>query len=534
MYVDENPCQEFNTNQRAAFCVYSGKGIDNLRTYLADLMANVQADFTDETETDYDEEGEEEFRSSSEADEQPDDAPAPETLQTPRGVVVAPQSWSSWITHRQRQNPFEEGSSTVNEEGSGPETARRSEDDNGRYSAESIRPVPSTVVTIRGRAGRAITERGRGSTPEVRPPLVEENTNPSSLATTPSPTVLPTPDGTPSNTITERPRGFGTDLIVEAPTPSPQITPFASQRTARDNASSPMPTYERANSIASDELSNRSVQSSGTNTSLSNGAGFFRSYNSNAIVASNGHSGPASDSGSAHGGTYTPDLIFAEIGHGRGRDTAPGPSAIQHSLSYMRSSSFPEAGSTATRSKSDYIASNGSDPFLPSTSTSTSLAARNARSRDDTILAPRGQGPVEEHAPSSPIPYLSHSPTRELQESVHNALTGSRGSHPFPSHARNQTHAQSRTSTNPASSTSALIQDETDTRGRLARRSLKSTFSSVAEHYANALFFRDRANSGSSSNGAGPTASASTGDVGSSSARPRGRTGSFNGWNRFG
>lgn len=492
--------------------MYSGKGIDNLRLYLAELMANVQADFTDETETDYDEEGDEEFRSSSEAEEQPDDAPTlPESLQTPRGVQAPQQSWTRQLT----QGPFEEGSSTRFEENDGRDTTIRSEGENGRFSVESIRPVPSTVTTVRGRAARAIVERGRErgreGMAEVRP-LIVEDTNPSSLATTPSPTVHPTPNGTPSNTITGRPRGFGQDLIVEPPTPSPQITPFASRVEPSDteaDGSSPVPTYVRTSSNASDGMSNRS---SGTNTSApSNGAGFFRRFD----VGTNNVRAPASDGDAASArGVHTPDLVFAEIGHGRGRD-----SVIPQHVTYTRSSSFPEATTPSTRFRSD-LASNSSDSFLPSTSASTSLAVRNARARENVIVVERSQD-EEEHDPSSPIPYLSPSPTRELHESVHNALAGSISSmHPFPSHADPRPHIHGHSHSRPSISSnatglastasspsvSALIQEDTDTRGRssTSRRSLKSTFSSVADH-----FFRSgHSTSGGSS--VGTSASAAT------------------------
>jgi hypothetical protein len=111
---------------------------------------------------------------------------------------------------------------------------------------------------------------------------------------------LPPPADTPrASTSTYQPPirrgGFGDVPIVEAP------------------ASPPPPSDAE------------SARSSGTN--VSNGAGFFRTY-LNRPQGANGLPSPTSRS--VDGGAHTPDLIYAEIGHGRGigpsHQTVAGPS----------------------------------------------------------------------------------------------------------------------------------------------------------------------------------------------------------------
>jgi F-box and leucine-rich repeat protein GRR1 len=62
-----------------------------------------------------------------------------------------------------------------------------------------------------------------------------------------------------------------------------------------------------------------SFRSNGTATS--NGAGFFRTY----VPQQHGNGLPSPSSRGPDGGAHTPDLVFAEIGHGRGIGTAYAP-----------------------------------------------------------------------------------------------------------------------------------------------------------------------------------------------------------------
>nr|VWO95232.1 Ubiquitin ligase complex F-box protein GRR1, putative [Ganoderma boninense] len=70
------PPSDFNTTQRAAFCVYSGKGVAELRDFLADLFASITNELATSNDTDYDDDFEDEahdrYRSSRSRDPDPD------------------------------------------------------------------------------------------------------------------------------------------------------------------------------------------------------------------------------------------------------------------------------------------------------------------------------------------------------------------------------------------------------------------------------------------------------------------------------
>ncbi|KAI5117872.1 hypothetical protein M0805_006574 [Coniferiporia weirii] len=449
-----SPPREFNTNQRAAFCVYSGKGVDNLRTYLAELMAHVQAQSdTGDNDTDYDAEEEEEFPGPS---DQGGRIIGVDSVETPRVAYATVHDW---------RMPSE-GTVIAHEE----------------FFEDSVQGrtilLPSTITTVRGRAARTIVQRAE--VPEPAHAVVED-ANPSSVSTTPSPTIQPSPSHTlTSPGSSDRTRGFGQDPIVEPSSPSPQLTPYASRHDAFYT-----PTFIRSSSHVSDAASNRSAHSSGTNntnTSTSNGATFFHLNRQSSSDPT-----PA-----VRRGIYTPDLVFAELGHGNGTSVAgPGPNTLQRATWCSGSSSSSPRGEIA-RPKSDYLGTNYSDPALHASSAREPPAiltdtpnSSYCRGSSHEIDSAEPLTHHNHHDPLSPIPYLSSSSTdRELQESVHSALSGSN------------------------SSLGIIPEDSAaDSRGRSVRRSLKNTLN-VAEHYASALFF---------------------GRAGSSSSSARERTGNLNG-----
>ena len=223
---------------------------------------------------------------------------------------------------------------------------------------------------------------------------------PADLAMTREPRRNPTPRAQPRAQAANRPpwlqpithhrprRGFGQQPIVEQST-------------------SPTP---------SEAASNRSA-----GTSHSTGTAFFRTY--------------ADAPGSARNGVMTPDLVYAEIGHGRG--AGPGPSTILVQASRrepVMEASFPSASSSSpTR--------NAMSPPPPSSigmaaTEVFSAVARPFRIQDhershilhdtsNSYLRGTGSqdgasafGVLQDMSPPSPT-------TRELQESVHSALVGS-------------------------------------------------------------------------------------------------------------
>ena len=255
------------------------------------------------------------------------------------------------------------------------------------------------------------------------------------------PTPRAQPRAQPANTpawlnISSRRRGFGQQPIVEQST-------------------SPTP---------SEAASNRS---GGTNHSTS--TAFFRTY--------------ADPPGSVRNGVMTPDLIYAEIGHGRG--AGPGPSTILVQNHGRREpvveSSFPSASSSPTRHTitlppqssigmaASEVFSVPSRPFRNDPPRIEYMHDRGPILHDTSNSYLRGHeqphgsvgfGIIREASPPSPT-------TRELQESVHSAFAGT------ASHL------------------------DGDVRGRSVKRTLRNTFAAAE------TFFTGRGSGGGASDGAG-------------------------------
>ncbi|KAF7332049.1 SCF E3 ubiquitin ligase complex F-box protein GrrA [Mycena kentingensis (nom. inval.)] len=314
------PPHEFSSTQQMAFCVYSGKGVSQLRGFLTELFDHLtEMNATDDTE---------------EEEEEMMDAEA----------------------YREEDTPEPEGD---------PEELDEQDDE---FGSRRMFLHLQQLASVRGnRLPTNPTQQAQ--TPRQRP-----------IRTTP---VTPTPDSRRGDvrTVHPTPRGVADMLpIVET-----SRSPPPSDRSGRTN--------------------------------MSNGAGFFRTYQE-----------PASPPGT---GALTPDLNYAEIGHGRGAqnsrqgegrrpplievDSAPGPSSL--------ASSGTLAGSSTTYQSS------------------------HAGASDSSVAWPYRE-------PSSPT-------TRELHDSVQSAL-GSAG--------------ESRGETN---------------RGRSVKRSLRNTLN-AAEQYASSLIFGRR------------------------------------------
>lgn len=271
-----------------------------------------------------------------------------------------------------------------------------------------------------------------------------------------------------ANITTRRTRGFGHQPIIES-------------------SASPAPS-----DVAS-------VRSTGTNRS--NGTTFFRNY----VEA---HTSLRQD-------VMTPDLIFAEIGHGRGTGPVPGPSNIAapndtqrniatmalasstHSLpnstSYlpMRSSTLPNAGSLPHLAATPDHPHPGERPLYRTNHRPVHRSSLDSSHYDrNTVLVDASNS--FRHSPGhsdishgwTPIARdgtvarsLSPSPSaRELQESVHSALG-------------HQNNVDGR---------------DVDDRGRSVKRSLRNTIT-AAEQYASSFFFT-RNQTGSSHDGmSGPS-----------------------------
>ncbi|KAH8105997.1 hypothetical protein BXZ70DRAFT_1037208 [Cristinia sonorae] len=390
------PPQEFNTAQRAAFCVYSGKGVQDLRDFLNDLFNTITDEIAADSSTEYDDDFEDEY-----------------------------QGRHDLTDDMQLVN---EGDDEREDDDDSPTPAHPA---NGHTYSNAVAPVQFPPMPI---TRDLFMARDRGHQPHTRP----ATTALSGSRHGPSP---------------RRVRGFGQQPIVETST-------------------SPTP---------SDVASNRSA---GTN---SNGAGWFRNY----VVETNG---------TLRQGVLTPDLVFAEIGHGRGAGhfagSVPGPSSVfipqgrrsidilpPHTPPVHDAMTFVDAA-TSLQSSREYPTPRPERPAAAmqvledsTTSVPSSSGDEQGRNRGTKFDQNGLRTDGNYHSPGSDIsqdwttipPDRSLSPTsRGPQESVHSVL----GSHP----AYREQHAAEQTGR------------EVDDRGRSVKRSLRNTFS-AAEQYASSFFF---------------------------------------------
>ncbi|CDO71371.1 hypothetical protein BN946_scf184908.g129 [Trametes cinnabarina] len=394
-----SPPSEFNSQQRAAFCVYSGHGVVELREFLADLFATITNELATSNDTDY-EDGFEEPETQTDVhvadvvldEDDEEDGSASD-------VLVSRSTRELLATPRAHERPVQE--------------------DHGHHRSYY---VPS-------REHMMSRDHRRHPAPRAQP----------RAQAAAQPMWLDTAAAGPS-----RPRrGFGQQPLIEQST-------------------SPTP---------SEAASNRSA---GTNHST--GTAFFRTY--------------ADVNTPARNGVMTPDLIYAEIGHGRG--AGPGPSTIlvqnqgRREAGPVIESSFPSASSSPT-----------GRGMMPPVQPSIGMAVFDSRHttfhRDPppryehaisrspilhdasnqymrTHGVPDGVAGFSALRETSPRSLSPSSSTRELQESVHTALAGTNGYVPM----------------------------EVDGRGRSVKRTLRNTFAAAE------TFFGGRAPpGGSGSDGAG-------------------------------
>ncbi|KAL1668019.1 hypothetical protein GGF50DRAFT_47383 [Schizophyllum commune] len=345
---------EFTTVQRDQFCVYSGKGVSNLRAFLTELFDHItEMNYTDDT--DYDEETDGE-------DYQAEHTPEPEAPEE-----EAQNSESAYrMTFSAQQLPsarrVAESTQTV-AQSSGPSVI------------EAQRPSRSSTMTAFGNA----FEGGSRSTLASGP----------SSASSSQQRLHPVPSS--SRMQLPMRRSILDDIPIVEPSTSPPL---------------------------SDVASNRSV---GTNQS--NGAGFFRTYD------------PAVVSSSRSNGALTPDLNYAELGHGRG---------IQSTLMMRR------GGNELPHSRS----------------------SGDMRSSSPSLVVEEDGDEDDEDGPSlstqTPVP-----PRRTLPSEA-----GPSWPHREPASPTEETHG--------------------DGRGRNVKRSIRNTLN-MAEHYASSLLFGGRQQEGSSS-----------------------------------
>ncbi|OCH92190.1 RNI-like protein [Obba rivulosa] len=414
------PPQDFNTTQRAAFCVYSGKGVAELREFLHTLFNAITDDSGDDGhpphETDYEQEFEDRFQQQfvddmDTGDDEREDEDAYGLRPTP-----APG-------HDTRMS------------------LGRHEPPNGRLNYTDSY-VQDTIIRSHDASMRELAmTRGSG----------DHATSPTTITHT-------WLNGQASSSAyagpSRRSRGFGQQPIVETST-------------------SPTP----------------SIHSNGTDNSTT--TTFFRTSTDSAATAT------------PRNGVITPDLLFAEIGHGRG--TGPGPTTVLfqgqsrlmadlggdpngavhvHGVLSSAPSAYPVSPSPTAHSftgTSSYVVSS-IPPFVgPRTQhTSAETQTDHVFSLHDPLISANVADPHNTFAFVHRGRTAHVSPiARELHDSVQTALAG-----------------QSR----------SFDDREVDPRGRSVRRSLKNTLT-AAEHYASSFFFGGRGGGSPHDGGAGPASS---------------------------
>ncbi|EJF62777.1 RNI-like protein, partial [Dichomitus squalens LYAD-421 SS1] len=387
------PPSDFNTTQRAAFCVYSGKGVAELREFLAELFKSITNELVTSNDTDYDDDFEEDEVNHHSSRRDPD----PEIL-----------------------DEDDDDDDAASEEMAPP--PQRNGDMHNTPRLPERTPIPPEDISNRtfyppvGRELMMTRETRRNPTPRAQPRAQPPNT----------PAWL--------NTVAARTRrGFGQQPIVEQST-------------------SPTP---------SEAASNRSA-----GTSHSTGTAFFRTYADHPPT-------------SARNGVMTPDLVYAEIGHGRG--SGPGPSTIlvqgHGRREPMVEPSLPSATSSPTRHAMG-LPPQSSIGMAATEVFSAPLRTFRLHDHEARMEVVQDRGPIlhdtsnSYHRPDGTVGFSvlrEASPpsptTRELQESVHSALG------------------------------SPLL--EGDARGRSVKRTLRSTFAAAE------TFFTGRGSGGSAPDGAG-------------------------------
>ncbi|KAJ7180271.1 hypothetical protein C8R43DRAFT_871236 [Mycena crocata] len=374
------PPNEFSSTQQMAFCVYSGKGVSQLRAFLTELFDHLtEMNGTDDTEDEEDEIDAEAYRE--------DDTPEPD-----------------------------------------PEDVDEDDEFGSRRMFLHLQQLASA------RGNRPVT------LPTVPPPPAPSQGFFPRRTPTRAATIPPSPGF-------HAPPAVGTSRAVTTrPNPAPVAGPSRGTRQTPRGVADMLPIVETSRSPPpSDVASNRSAR-----TNTSNGGGFFRTYQE-------------PTPGSPRNGALTPDLNYAEIGHGRG--TQSQGHADQHTPR--------RGGGHAPHHRPPLIEvdSSQSIPSAAGSQVDSSVSHRGASAQTVPTAASSVVWPYRE--PASPT-----SPTsRELQESVQSALGGGETREP---------------------------------RGRSVKRSLRNTLN-AAEQYASSLIFGRRGSPPLADDGSGPSNAGASG-----------------------
>ncbi|KAG9218893.1 hypothetical protein CCMSSC00406_0000993 [Pleurotus cornucopiae] len=481
------PPKDFNISQQAAFCVYSGKGVSQLRAFLTEYFDHMnENNGTDDTEYEDDYDGDGEVDGDADLEHSQDDD------------NLEPQD-------------EEEGDEEVESTLRGSHTT-----------------FPPARVDLRAAAIQAahLPHRRVPDTTHLNAAIPQ---NPQAIYLDPPQYYMHL-------------RAIG---AIDGPAPS------SNRRIWTD-----LPVVEPPHSPApSDVASNRS-----THTNTSNGATFFRTYHLNQGIGQShinssatlvGLGGESILAVSRGNGALTPELNYAEIGHGRGAQVSV--HTAHGSRTVSGGSAVPQRGDVGGGTgewRVLEVDSSGGEPSRTGPYESRHLQHEQPSRPEARLEQPRQrQQPSNRHVsrgqalrseegiwpyrePASPV---SLAAARELQASVQSALGGVASS---PHHAvaqaeqsrhhresqRRQPPSQQQDNSSYDDSTDTPAQSsglghgqaqssstEGDNRGRSVKRSIRNTFT-AAEQYASSLLFgrnsqegRDGSRSGTPSGSGPPT-----------------------------
>ncbi|KAF9534713.1 hypothetical protein CPB83DRAFT_754576 [Crepidotus variabilis] len=375
--------KDFNTAQRLAFCVFSGKGVSQLRAYLTELFDSItEMNNTDDTEYEDDFDGE---------GYQEDETPEPEIagdVQMEGMPRSAPSPDNATMTHA--------------------------------HTGPSHTPSHQPVIA----PGAASAQYFAGVPNQNQPPRPQMVEVTSRFG---GPPIYTTPTAGPSRyTATGAPNRYHRSVADSLPIVESSATP------------SPITTPGYASGAASD-----------------NGSGFFRTYQErpSAAVPPRGN------------GAMTPDLNYAEIGHGRGANTSQssqGASTVRGHVMNRTPRQQPMARPLPTIDPRPVPIDSDSDEILDG-----NLQRGNLRSGVASVPTSSSSHHWTHHEPTRSAP-----PGLELNDSsmLVDGESSSRG------RQEQQRHRHERG-------------DPSTGRSRSVRRQIKNTIH-AAEHYASSLFHR--------------------------------------------
>ncbi|KAF9481818.1 RNI-like protein [Pholiota conissans] len=372
--------KDFNSAQRQAFCVFSGKGVSQLRAYLTELFDRItELSNTDDTEYEEDEFDGEGY--------QEDDTPEPEAIGEMEGYPRQHMLYNPNVTTT-RGHPFQHG-----------------------HHVHQSQPHEFTF------------QRDRPSHPNAVPPTVRFNGR--ELR----------PELSPVSNLQAATSRLNAQIQASTPTAGSSRLSRVHVRHGR-TAADVLPIVESSQS-STDAIPNIPTDNMGPGTD--DWTALFNTYQERPATAVS-HNGT---------GVLTPDLNYAEIGHGRGTQSG---TIHQHELNREL---------TANQSSTSRFS-----PAPEPPRSRTSRANSDSEMEQDTRRLREDSTPI---APHMNMKWTYQEPgTRELQESVQSALgaESSRGRREQPRNSEAQS----------------------DQRARSVKRGIRNTLH-AAENYATSLLF---------------------------------------------